>query len=153
MRSVLIICAVVCAGVSFIGPLYSHCEIPCGIYDDDARVEMMKEHTRTIEKSMNYIIDLQKQESIDRNQLVRWIVNKEDHANKLQDIVTQYFLTQRVPPVEEDGDAGYGKYNRQLRLLHQIMVQAMKAKQTTDVKHVKKLRQLIDEFHDVYFHE
>ena len=30
------------------------------------------------------------------NQLVRWVVNKEEHAKKMQEIVSQYFLHQRI---------------------------------------------------------
>ena len=31
---------------------FSHCEIPCGIYDDAMRITMIQEHITTIEKSM-----------------------------------------------------------------------------------------------------
>ena len=34
----------------------AHCQIPCGIYDDAARITMMEEHVTTIEKSMKQII-------------------------------------------------------------------------------------------------
>jgi len=37
-----------------------------------------------------------------------------------------------------------------LKLLHGLMVQAMKAKQTVNLKHVVTLRKLIDEFEEVY---
>ena len=32
--------------------VYSHCQIPCGIYDDATRLKLISEHTLTIEKSM-----------------------------------------------------------------------------------------------------
>jgi len=28
--------------------IYAHCEIPCGIYDDSLRIELIKEHIGTI---------------------------------------------------------------------------------------------------------
>ena len=77
-----------------------HCEIPCGIYDDQARITLLKEHITTIEKSMDQIEELQSKQDKDYNQLVRWIVNKEDHAEKLMGIVTQYFMTQRIKPAQ-----------------------------------------------------
>ena len=40
---------------------FGHCEIPCGIYDDEMRIEMISEHIGTIEKSMNEIMHLQKE--------------------------------------------------------------------------------------------
>ena len=76
----------------------AHCQIPCGIYDDAARLTLMKEHVTTIEKSMNEIARLTAASPKDPNQLVRWVNNKEVHADKLTEIVTCYFLAQRIKP-------------------------------------------------------
>ncbi|MHC4552675.1 MAG: superoxide dismutase [Ni], partial [Planctomycetota bacterium] len=56
--------------------VFSHCEIPCGIYDDPMRIRMIDEHIQTIEKSMKQIQELQKTDEINYNQLVRWTINK-----------------------------------------------------------------------------
>ncbi len=111
----------------------AHCEIPCGIYDDGMRIEEMKEHIRTIEKSINLIQELGKSADINYNQLVRWINNKDLHADKLQEIVYTYFMNQRIKPVASAEKEKYQKYIRELTLLHEIAVNAMKAKQTTDL--------------------
>jgi len=42
---------------------------------------------------------------------------------------------------------------KQITLLHGMLVQAMKCKQTTDEAHVEELRSLLDSFEKVYFHE
>ena len=34
---------------------YSHCQIPCGIYNDQMRFDTIAEHITTIEKSMKLI--------------------------------------------------------------------------------------------------
>lgn len=129
----------------FSGVLYAHCEIPCGIYDDEMRVKMISEHIKTIEKSMNQIDKLEKAEhSHHSNQLVRWIMNKEDHANQLQEIVTQYFMTQRIKFDTKD-------YAKKLSILHQMLVYTMKCKQTTDKANVEALKKLVTEFNDIYF--
>lgn len=122
----------------------AHCEIPCGIYGDEMRIQMMNEHLMTIRKSMKQVKALQTEDPVNSNQLVRWVMNKEDHANQLQDIISQYWLTQRIKP----GDADY---DHKLRLLHQMLVSAMKCKQTTDDKHVDDLHRLIHEFEHLYF--
>ena len=72
--------------IAFLLPtvLSAHCEIPCGIYNDKMRIDMLKEHVTTIEKSMNQIMELQKAETINYNQLVRWINNKDEHADELR---------------------------------------------------------------------
>jgi nickel superoxide dismutase len=141
--------------LAFILPsmLSAHCEIPCGIYGDKMRIDMLKEHITTIEKSMKQIMDLQKANPINYNQLVRWVTNKEDHANQFQHIVTQYFMTQRIKPVDGTNKSATDKYNKELTLLHEMLVFSMKAKQTTDLSHIKKLNELVKEFYESYFTE
>ena len=80
----------------------AHCEVPCGIYNDELRIELIKEHIQTIEKAMNQITEIQSSEVINYNQLVRWINTKEEHANQIQEIAEQYFLTQRVKFAEPE---------------------------------------------------
>ena len=135
--------------------VFSHCEIPCGIYDDEMRIKMMSEHIATIEKSMNQIVHLSGEVAglypEDLNQLVRWIQNKEEHADELSHIVTQYFMTQRVKPVDMEDPKAYEDYVNKLTLLHQMMFYSMKAKQTTDLDNVQKLKSLLDSFKTAYF--
>ena len=123
----------------------AHCQIPCGIYDDAARFTLMREHVATIEKSMNEIEKLMEIHPKNANQIIRWINNKEEHADKLTEIVTYYFLAQRIKATELAE-----KYEAELKLLHGMIVQSMKAKQTTDLQHVEKLRELIDQFETIY---
>lgn len=131
----------------------AHCEIPCGIYEDELRVSLLKEHITTIEKSMNQINTLSEEESINYNQLVRWVNNKELHANKLQEIVSQYFLHQRIKITDKKDDAAFKKYEAQLVALHELLVYAMKAKQTTDLAYIEKLRKGVETFEGLYFHK
>jgi len=134
-------------------PARAHCEIPCGIYGDNMRVAMLFEDIATVEKSMNQIVELSKDSAVNANQLVRWINNKEEHCDKIQQIVTQYFMTQRVKPVPASDVEAHKRYVGQLTALHGMLVHAMKAKQTTDLEHVKKLRLLVEEFSGLYFGE
>jgi nickel superoxide dismutase len=121
----------------------AHCEIPCGIYDDEARIDMLAEHITTMEKSMKMIIGLGKTKPINYNQLVRWITNKEDHADAFQEIVSRYFMTQRIKPDMKN-------YNKLLTALHQMLVSAMKCKQTTDLANIETLRTLLKELRMLY---
>lgn len=132
------------------GVVESHCEIPCGIYGDLTRIDLMHEHVRTVEKSMEQINSLSKGDPVNYNQLVRWVSNKEEHAGEIQHIVSQYFMTQRVKP-KPTADAAYAKYITQLTTLHAMLIHAMKAKQTTDPAHCHRLRELIDQFAAAYF--
>ena len=129
----------------------SHCQVPCGIYDDEARFTLMNEHIMTIEKSMNEINKLSADAGANINQLTRWVNNKEHHADKLADIASYYFSAQRVKAPDEVGEQARDSYLEKLELIHQITVLAMKCKQTTDLKHVKSLENSVDKFHKAYF--
>lgn len=131
----------------------AHCEIPCGIFGDSVRIVLIYEHIETIEKSMNMINELSEQDTPDYNQLVRWIVNKEEHAKKIQDIVSQYFLHQRVKITSPDDDAAYRKYVKQLTSLHEVLVFAMKAKQGTDLSILDTMREKVHVFEHAYFED
>ena len=124
------------------GRAWSHCEIPCGIYDDKVRMTLIFEHIRTINKSIQSINELQKGNN--PNQLVRWVTNKEHHAEDLQQIVSQYFLTQRIQFNTAD-------YDRKLRALHKLLVYSMKTKQSLDQANVDLLEKTAREFEKLYF--
>lgn len=128
----------------------SHCEIPCGIYGDDARFTAIAENLTTIEKSMNQIIQLSSEPGKNANQIVRWVNNKEAHADHIREIVAQYFLAQRIKAPADDDPAARAAYSGKLALLHQMIVSAMKCKQTTDTAHVMKSRELLQAFQTLY---
>jgi len=129
----------------------AHCQIPCGIYDDEARVLMIEEHITTIEKSMKLVRELSAAEEPDHNQIVRWVANKDHHADELTEIVTYYFMAQRLNPADAADEAKAEAYQHKLHLLHAMVFHAMKAKQTTDPQHTEALRKLLGEFEVAYF--
>ncbi len=127
----------------------AHCEIPCGIYGDSLRITLLYEHITTIEKSMNQIIALEKSDD-DANQLVRWVINKEEHAVKMQEIISQYFMHQRIKPVDV-GDLGRNTYVKQLELMHRLSIYAMKSKQSTNLELMGQMRETLHLFEHAYF--
>jgi nickel superoxide dismutase len=133
--------------------VFSHCQMPCGIYDDPARFITIAEDCNTIEKAMKSITELSADPKANMNQLVRWVNTKEQHSEDIAHIVSFYFLSQRVAPVARASGASYDKYIKQLTLLHEMLVASMKCKQTTDPANVEKLRTLLAEFRTAYFGE
>lgn len=127
----------------------AHCEIPCGIYDDSLRVALLYEHMTTVEKSMNQIIALEKAGN-DANQLVRWVNNKEEHCNKMQEIIAQYFMHQRIKP-KKKGEDGRDYYLKQLELMHRLSILAMKSKQSINLDLIPTMRETLHEFEHAYF--
>ena len=132
------------------GSLLAHCQVPCGIYNDAARIVQIQEDFSTIQKAMNKIKELsEQQDATSMNQMTRWILTKEEHASKIQKVVSDYFLTQRIK-VKTEGPE-YDLYVKQTIYLHQILVSAMKCKQTVDSKNVDYGLDLIESFIDLYF--
>ncbi len=127
-----------------------HCEVPCGIYADQMRFEMMLEDTATIAKAIKSVNDITAgfetggpPNAKTINQMVRWTNTKESHATNTQKIVAQYFLTQRIKADKE----GYAK---QLAAAHKVMVCAMKCKQDADPKTADALKNAIYDLYRAY---
>jgi nickel superoxide dismutase len=131
--------------------LFSHCQVPCGIFDDALRFKLMAEHIVTMEKAMEQITVLNEEKKPNINQLVRWVTNKEKHAEEMSEILSYYFLAQRIKPVGSENKADFNKYQQQLVLIHQLIVYTMKAKQSIDLELIKKLKTLLTEFEKSYF--
>jgi len=122
----------------------AHCQIPCGIYDDYARVREMLEDVATIEKSYKLIAELSaKSDAQSQNQLVRWVINKEEHAQNIISIISDYFLTQRVKTSQKD-------YTERLQKHHAVIIAAMKAKQNSDPKFAEELKKTITALKQYY---
>jgi nickel superoxide dismutase len=149
-NKLIVLGAMLVSAVVFGSLAYSHCQIPCGIYGDETRFTLMSEHITTIEKSMKLIEELKDEDDINANQIVRWVNNKEAHADELSHIITYYFMAQRIKIVPENNIPEFKKYVRKLTLLHEMLVTTMKTKQTTDTANTAKLRTLLNRFHNAY---
>jgi len=124
--------------------LSAHCQVPCGVYGDSARFTQMLEDQTTISKAIAQINDLADiKDGKSANQLARWVSTKEDHANKIQKIIAEYFLTQRIKSSSDN-------YADLLKGAHGVMVAAMKCKQGTDSKSADALKSSIENFQTVY---
>ena len=137
-KMTMVIFAVFCFSMVTSQLTQAHCQIPCGIYDDYARVQSMLEDTFTVNKSMKLINNLsEKSDAQSQNQIVRWVMNKENHAQKIISTISDYFLTQRVKPAQKD-------YAKRLIKHHAVILAAMKAKPNTDEKYSKTLKESIE---------
>ena len=122
----------------------SHCQVPCGIYDDHARVHAMLEDAATVTKAIAQMNELAGKNDVqDANQMVRWINNKGSHAQNIIETISNYFLTQRVKPSQED-------YAERLKKHHAVIVAAMKAKQGSSAEVAEALTAAIKGIADYY---
>ncbi|MFH2205061.1 MAG: superoxide dismutase [Ni] [Elusimicrobiota bacterium] len=151
MRAFANYCAALLLTAALSTYVYAHCQVPCGIYGDQLRIETLMEHYVTIAKSAKQIRELSKAKDKDYNQVVRWVNNKEKHADEVAHIVTYYFMAQRVKPPKEGGEAAIHSYRRKFVLLHEMLIEAMKSKQSAEDEPVQQLRKLTLQFHEAYF--
>jgi len=130
----LLIAAAALLTAALPGLARAHCQIPCGIYNDHARIVSMIEDAATIEKTIAMIAELSgKTDAQSQNQLVRWVMNKEQHAQNIITTISAYFLTQRVKPAQTD-------YAERLAKHHAVIIAAMQTKQNADIDHVNALK-------------
>ena len=104
----------------------------------------MLEDAATTRKSVKLIAELSgKSDAQSNNQIVRWVMNKENHAQNVISSISDYFLTQRVNSKQED-------YVERLKKHHAVIVAAMKVKQNADMKYVDALEASIKELLPYY---
>lgn len=128
------------------GQAFAHCQVPCGIYDDHARVEAMLEDVATIKKAVAMMTELNAKTDIQsKQQFVRWVNTKEMHAEKIIRTISDYFLTQRVKASQKD-------YVQRLKDHHAIMVGAMKCKQNGAMEPAEALEAMVKVLLK-YYHE
>ena len=139
---------IITALAALCSPLFGHCQVPCGIYDDNNVISKMHTDWITIEKAAKQITELSKDPSKNAHQLTRWINNKESHAQAIQDTVCNYFLAQRLKTAEAESDKE--AYLKKLTLCHKVIVAAMKCKQSTDPKAVADLHNLLHDFEKLF---
>jgi nickel superoxide dismutase len=126
--------------------LSAHCEVPCGIYDDGARLTELKEDQATIAKAIDQIQALaDTQDATGHNQLARWVATKESHATNTQQIIAQYFMTQKIK-------ADDAHYVDKLTTAHAVLVAAMQCKQSAEPATAVALAAAITKFEAAYGH-
>jgi len=139
LLKLILLTSLAVAGSNIFTPsrLHAHCQVPCGIYDDHARVHAMLEDAATVAKATKLMNELAgKTDAQSQNQMVRWVMNKEKHAQNIISTISDYFLTQRVKASQKD-------YTQRLVKHHAVIVAAMKAKQNADGKFAEELTKSI----------
>lgn len=120
--------------------LEAHCQMPCGIYDDNLVFGEMRQCLATMAKAVTEISshDMNSPSSI--NQTIRWVGKKDWHSDRFSEDVAEYFLKQRIALDADNLDA-------KLKSAHILLVLAMHAKQTVDAKLIEELKQEFEHFY------
>lgn len=122
----------------------AHCQVPCGIFSDQAEFEKMLEAQTTIAKANVEMAKLIEENTpLAVNQATRWIMTKEDHCKKVIESIAEYFMAQRI---KADAD----NYEKALLAAHKVMVAAMKAKQDPSDEVAEALKTAIFDLYRAY---
>merc|ERR1719382_353937 len=86
------------------------------------------------------------------NQMTRWVNNKEIHAGKIVELMSEYCLCQRVKPVGDPKSPfkTEEEYIAALQAHHKVMLCAVKCKQTVDVANADALEAAASEMAKMY---
>ena len=102
------------------------------------------EDARTIEKAIDQLRELNAKEGVlAEQQRVRWVIAKENHAEKIIETIADYFLTQRVKPKSED-------YAERLKAHHAVIILSMKVKQNPSTETARQLKAAIEQLGTFY---
>ena len=136
-----VLAALASARVAVAETAATHCEIPCGLYNDHDQIAQLRLDATTIQKANAAIEELMQAIQLGAdpagaaqlaNTMMRWVMVKEEHSKKIQHTIAWYFMTQKTKqPAEGDAKAQVEYWNK-LAGFHAVSVAAMKAAQSTD---------------------
>ena len=139
MFKYIIVACVTLAAVS-IAVINAHCQTPCGLLNDDIQFAQISQEAETISRACVLILQTQT-DANNLNQAIRAINTKDSSADNLMGILTNYFLAQRIEPVEPEGDKqAYERYVRQLILINKLSRAAVACKQDSDPAKADELK-------------
>lgn len=124
--------------------LNAHCQMPCGIYHDDMVYDQVDQYVETMVKAVAKIKDSKNNTPEARNEYVRWIMTKDRLSDQTANLITTYFLMQKIKPDDEDTA-------KKVVSAHKLLFQIVCIKQTVDFKSVSDFAEEWEKF-KLFFH-
>lgn len=124
------ICLVLC----YQAVLTAHCQMPCGIYHDNMVFDEIDQYVETMYKGMTELSEHDARTSKEKNNFVRWVLEKENESDNIANLITAYFLQQKIKPGEDETA-------KRLASAHKLLFMLMQIKQNVD-------RKFVDDFAD-----
>jgi nickel superoxide dismutase len=122
-----------------IGKVDAHCQMPCGIYHDEMVFEQIDQYIETMYKCMTILNESKFASVHDKNEFIRWVIQKEKSSAEASDIFLTYFLQQKIKPGEEDTP-------KKLASAHKLLFLIVQIKQNPDIKIVKEFSEEWEKF-------
>lgn len=126
--------------------LEAHCQMPCGIYHDDMVYDQIDQFVETVYKGISVMKDSKFETLRDRNEFIRWVVQKEKECDEIAELITIYFLQQKIKPDEPDT-------TKRLISAHKMLFLIVAIKQNADLEFVKQFNQEWEKFKLMFHRE
>lgn len=111
--------------------LFSHCQMPCGVYHDDMVYDQIDQYVETMVKGDTILSENKFETVFDKNEFIRWVLTKDKLSDQIAQLITTYFLQQKIKPGEEST-------GKRVESAHKLLFLLVSIKQTADVKVVKQ---------------
>lgn len=112
------------------GSLIAHCQMPCGIYHDEMVFNQIDQYIETMYKGLTELKNNKFSTPVERNNFFRWVMLKETASNEMANLLTEYFLQQKIKPGEPDTA-------KRLISVHKMLFELTAIKQNVDLKMIE----------------
>ncbi len=126
--------------------LSAHCQMPCGIYHDDMVFDQIDQYGETMYKGIAVMNDSKFSTVKERNEFVRWTLEKDQASDEVASIITKYFLQQKIKPGEPDTA-------KRLESAHRLLFLLVAIKQNTDLSFVNEFTEEWEKFKLMFHRE
>lgn len=112
------------------GEIHAHCQMPCGIYHDDMVYDQIDQYVETMYKGISVLNNNKFQTPKERNEFVRWVLEKDQASDEAAGLLNTYFLQQKIKGGEPDTA-------KRLVSVHKLLATIVVIKQNVDLKFVE----------------
>jgi nickel superoxide dismutase len=120
--------------------------MPCGIYHDDMVFDQIDQYGETMYKGIAVMNDSKFSTPKERNEFVRWTLEKENASDEAASIITKYFLQQKIKPGEPDTP-------KRLASAHRLLFLLVAIKQNADLSFVNEFTEEWEKFKLMFHRE
>ena len=132
--------------LAFYSQLTAHCQMPCGIYHDDMVYDQIDQFVETVYKGISVMNGNKFSSTKDRNEYIRWVIQKENCCNDAAELISSYFLQQKIKPNEDDTV-------KRLVSAHKLLFMLVAIKQNSDLEFVKQFNEEWEKFKLMFHRE
>lgn len=119
--------------------IHAHCQMPCGIYHDQMVYDQIDQFVETVYKGISVMQESKFSSVKDKNEFMRWVIQKEKSCNDIAELITVYFLQQKIKPNESDTA-------KRLTSAHKLLFMLVAIKQNADLDFVKQFNEEWEKF-------